>query len=50
MIENFDPYKVLGVNKDAPIDDIKKSFKNKIKSAHPDCGGSIDIVAKIDGN
>jgi DnaJ-class molecular chaperone len=49
MIENFDPYKVLGVNKDASIDDIKKSFKNRIKSAHPDYGGSsedFDVIKR----
>lgn len=40
MAEDFDPYKILGADKDASADDIKKSFKLKSKQAHPDCGGS----------
>jgi DnaJ-class molecular chaperone len=46
---NFDPYVVLSVDKDASMEDIKKSFKQKSKTAHPDHGGSpedFDILKK----
>jgi|GEM_PF-5295562 putative uncharacterized protein (fragment) len=42
MNRDFDPYKILDVEKDASIDNIKKSFKQKSKVMHPDTGGSID--------
>lgn len=42
MKRDFDPYKILDVEKDASIDNIKKSFKQKSKVMHPDTGGSID--------
>jgi DnaJ-class molecular chaperone len=40
MNNDFNPYTVLGVDKDTSIDDIKKTFKQKSKTAHPDHGGS----------
>jgi DnaJ-class molecular chaperone len=40
MNTDFDPYIILGVEKDASADDIKKAYKNKSKTAHPDHGGS----------
>jgi DnaJ-class molecular chaperone len=40
MNTNFDPYKVLEVEKTASADDIKKAFKQKSKTAHPDHGGT----------
>ncbi|MDR2409613.1 MAG: J domain-containing protein [Bacteroidales bacterium] len=49
MNTDFNPYIVLGVNKDASIDDIKKSFKQKSKTLHPDHGGlpdDFDILKK----
>jgi curved DNA-binding protein CbpA len=49
MNTDFDPYIVLGVNKDTSTDDIKRSFKQKSKTAHPDQGGSpedFDILKK----
>jgi preprotein translocase subunit Sec63 len=36
MNTDFDPYIVLGVDKNTLMDDIKKSFKHKSKTAHPD--------------
>lgn len=49
MNTDFDPYIVLGVDKDASADDIKKSFKQKSKTAHPDHGGSpeeFDVIKR----
>ena len=40
MTEGFNPYSILGVDKDAQADAIKKAFKLKSKAAHPDRGGS----------
>jgi DnaJ-class molecular chaperone len=37
---DFDPYAILGVDKDASTGDIKRLFKQKSKTAHPDYGGS----------
>jgi DnaJ family protein A protein 2 len=39
-MNNFNPYTILGADKDTSIDDIKKLFKQKSKVAHPDHGGS----------
>lgn len=41
-----DLYNVLGVNSDATEAEIKKAFKKKAKSSHPDTGGS-DEAFKI---
>jgi curved DNA-binding protein CbpA len=40
MNTDFDPYTVLGANTESLMDDIKKSFREKSKNAHPDHGGS----------
>jgi DnaJ-class molecular chaperone len=39
MTTNFDPYKVLEVERNASADDIRKAFKQKSKTLHPDHGG-----------
>ncbi|MCB0326373.1 MAG: DnaJ domain-containing protein [Bdellovibrionales bacterium] len=31
-----DPYQILGVPKNAPWDQIKRAYKEKIRSCHPD--------------
>jgi DnaJ-class molecular chaperone len=40
MNTDFDPYAILGLNTDSPIGEIRKAFKDKSKTAHPDHGGS----------
>lgn len=35
----FDPYKVLGVEKTTPFEDIKKRYKQLMKKYHPDSKG-----------
>jgi curved DNA-binding protein CbpA len=42
MNTDFDPYVILGVEKDASTDNIRKAFKQKSKTAHPDHGGSSE--------
>jgi DnaJ-class molecular chaperone len=39
---DFDPYRIFGVDKNASVNDIKKLFKQKIKTVHPDHGGSSE--------
>lgn len=34
-----DPYEVLGVRPDTPVDDIKAMYRQKAKRLHPDKGG-----------
>jgi DnaJ-class molecular chaperone len=49
MNTDFNPYIVLGVDENASKDDIKKMFKQKSKTAHPDHGGlpeEFDILKK----
>jgi curved DNA-binding protein CbpA len=40
MTTDFDPYKVLEIERNASAGDIKKAFKQKSKILHPDCGGT----------
>jgi DnaJ-class molecular chaperone len=42
MNNDFNPYIILGVDKDVSIDDIKRIFKQKSKTVHPDHGGSLE--------
>jgi DnaJ-class molecular chaperone len=42
MNTDFDPYIILGVDKNSSVDEIKKAFKQKSKTAHPDHGGSLE--------
>lgn len=39
MGEMFDPYKILGVRRNASAATIRKAFRNRAKTAHPDAGG-----------
>jgi hypothetical protein len=39
MTENFDPYKILGVDENAEISEIKTAFRKKAKETHPDLHG-----------
>lgn len=42
-----DPYEVLGVRKDTPIDDIKDMYKIKAKRLHTDKGGNDEAMAEL---
>ena len=39
-LQGIDPYAVLGVNKDATEDEIKKAYRDLSQTLHPDHGGS----------
>jgi DnaJ-class molecular chaperone len=45
--QEFNPYEILGVNKDTPIDGIKKQYKFRSKELHPDAGGSSEDFANL---
>lgn len=44
---NDDPYKILGVSKDASDDDINAAYKKAARWAHPDGGGSAEEFDEI---
>ena len=45
--EDLDPFKILGVEKTATKDDIKRAFRAKAAEAHPDRGGSHEQMIKV---
>jgi len=46
-ILNSDPYNVLEVNPGESIENIKRSYKEKLLKAHPDKGGSIEEFVRL---
>ena len=43
-IDNEKYYKVLGIEKTATLDEVKKAFKKKALKEHPDKGGDTEKV------
>lgn len=41
------PHKVLGVDKDADLSTIREAFQERVRSAHPDHGGSMSEVNRV---
>ncbi len=39
MSNNYDPYKELGIDRDATPDEIRRAYRNRARSTHPDHGG-----------
>ncbi len=42
-----DPYEVLGVRPDTPLDDIKAMYLVKAKRLHSDVGGEDDAMKEV---
>jgi len=45
--EHADPWEVLGITRGAPKTEVKKAFRAKIRSAHPDSGGTNEEFQKV---
>ncbi|MFD1744374.1 J domain-containing protein [Rhizobium helianthi] len=43
----IDPYKTLGVDRDADGASIKAAYRSRAKAAHPDAGGDVDAFSKL---
>lgn len=43
----FNPYRVLGIRRNAPAARIKKAFRKRSKDTHPDVGGSQDAFMEV---
>lgn len=43
----LDPFSILGVSMDASEEEVKKAFREKAFSAHPDRGGSNEEMVKV---
>jgi curved DNA-binding protein CbpA len=46
-MSKIDPYKVLEVPKDASFEQVKRAYRKKAKSAHPDVGGSSESFGML---
>ncbi len=43
----MDPFEILGVEPNAPKDEVTKAFRKKAWKAHPDHGGSNEEMMKV---
>lgn len=43
----MDLYKILGIEKDATLEQVKKAYRQKAKESHPDAGGDAKEFEKI---
>lgn len=43
----MNPYAVLGIAPTATPEEIRRAYRQRIRVAHPDCGGSVEIAAGI---
>jgi len=43
----FDPYKVLEINSDADQTEIRRAFRKKVRTSHPDSGGSNEAFQNL---
>ena len=42
-----DPYQILNVNPSSKLEDIKKAYRKLVKIHHPDKGGDMQVMLKI---
>lgn len=41
------PYEVLGIRRDATPDEARRGYRNRVKKAHPDAGGSEEEFVQL---
>ncbi|MFY1614742.1 DUF6585 family protein [Micromonospora sp. WMMD736] len=46
LLDGQDPYKLLGVPPDAPLEQIRRAYRTAMRTAHPDVGG-VEEHAKL---
>jgi DnaJ-domain-containing protein 1 len=44
---DMDPYIILGVSQTSTYDEVKAAWKAKCQEHHPDKGGDVQVMAKI---
>jgi curved DNA-binding protein CbpA len=44
----MNPYDVLGIPRDASTADVRKAYRRKAKTAHPDAGGTAQAFAELE--
>ena len=47
MASEFDPYKVLGIDRDATPAQVKSAFRRRAMQTHPDTGGSAKEFDRV---
>lgn len=45
--ESFNPYKILGIRRNAKAERIKRAYRSTSKRTHPDVGGSVDGFIRV---
>lgn len=46
-LSSMDPYKILGVARDASDDDVKRAYHLKSQKYHPDAGGDAWVFVQV---
>lgn len=46
-MSKFDPYETLGLKKEASKDDVRKAYRRRARSTHPDAGGSREEFDRV---
>jgi molecular chaperone DnaJ len=47
LAADSDPYKILGISRRAPADEVKKAYRQLVMIHHPDRGGDSIVVTRI---
>lgn len=47
MSERIDPYKILGVSRDATFEEVRKAYRRAATKYHPDAGGDAWVFQQV---
>jgi len=47
MVSGVEWWTVLGVSPNATLDDVEEAFRRRARDAHPDRGGSVETMARL---